>query len=133
MVHHQARGLGPISALPGYLAARVPSLDWSRPHRGKVGQDGGELVRAALGVLLDSKSLREVLIRSVALGGDTDTTAAVAMAPAAVSAELARDLPESLHAELEDGPYGLRFLASIDRRLAERFGLPAVSAGGGLR
>lgn len=37
MVHDQARGLGPVEDLPGFLAVHVPAVDWPRPHRGSAG------------------------------------------------------------------------------------------------
>ncbi|MBK1661152.1 ADP-ribosylglycohydrolase family protein [Paracraurococcus ruber] len=131
MVHHRLRGLGPVAELPDYLAAQVPAVDWRRPHRRHAGPKGEEIARAALGVLLDARSLAEVLVLTVARGGDTDTVAAIAMAAAAVSPGFARDLPPALVAGLEDGPYGRSFLAALDRRLAEAFDAPAVAAGPG--
>ena len=71
----------------------------------------------------------DILIRSVDLGGDTDTVAAIAMAPASVSAELVRDLPVALIDGLEDGPFGGAYLAELDSRLAIAFDAPIVAAG----
>ncbi len=129
MVHHQAYGLGPIEELPGFLAAHVPAVDWQRPHRGHAGPTGEQITRAALAVLLDSRSLTEVLLRTVAQGGDTDTVAAIAMAPASVSPAMARDLPPALIEGLEAGEHGRPLLEALDGRLAAAFGLPVVAAG----
>jgi ADP-ribosylglycohydrolase len=129
MVHHVARRLGPLSELPAFLSAKAPEIDWTDIHRGKVGQDGDQLVRAALGVLLDGNSLSDALVRSVSLGGDTDTLAAVVMAVASVSAEKKRDIHPKLVNGLENGPFGRDHLKAIDATLAKRFRLPIVSVG----
>jgi ADP-ribosylglycohydrolase len=128
MVFHQLRGLGPISALPAFLAAHVPDVDWLTPHRGPTGRAGEEIARTALTVLLDSGGLTDVLRLSVDFGGDTDTVASIAMAAASVSSSLRRDLHPALAAGLEDGAFGLRYLRELDRRLAATFDAPAVAA-----
>ncbi len=129
MVHHQVRGLGPIAKLPAFLAAHVPGVDWLRPNRDRTGQKGEKIVRTALAVLLDARSLSDVLRLSVVFGGDTDTVAVIAMAAASVSRELPRDLPAVLVETLEDGPYGRSYLSGIDARLAVTFDAPIVAAG----
>ncbi len=106
-----------------------PAVDWLRPHRGHAGPTGEQIARAALAVLLDSRSLTEVLLRTVAQGGDTDTVAAIAMAPASVSPAMARDLPPALIEGLEAGEHGRPLLEALDGRLAAAFGLPVVAAG----
>lgn len=78
-------------------------------------------------MLLQARSLIEVLLRSVALGGDGDTVAAIATA-AAVSPAMARNLPSALIARLEAGEHGRPWLEALDRRLAAAFGLPLVAA-----
>jgi ADP-ribosyl-[dinitrogen reductase] hydrolase len=43
MVFHQLRGLGPVAALPEFLAAHVPAIDWLAPNRGRAGPKGSEI------------------------------------------------------------------------------------------
>jgi ADP-ribosyl-[dinitrogen reductase] hydrolase len=129
MVFHQVRGLGPIADLPAFLATHVPGIDWKRPHRVRAAYKGEQIARAALAALLDSRSLQEILLCSVARGGDTDTVAAIAMAAASVSAEMQRDLPLTLIETLENGPYGCDYLAMLDQRLSATFEAPIVAAG----
>ncbi|MGE4061471.1 MAG: ADP-ribosylglycohydrolase family protein [Sphingomonadales bacterium] len=129
MVFHQVRGLGPIADLPAFLTTHVPGIDWKRPHRARAAYKGEQIARAALAVLLDSRSLQQILLHTVALGGDTDTVAAIAMATASVSAEMQRNLPSTLIGALENGPYGRDYLAGLDQRLSAAFGAPIVSEG----
>jgi ADP-ribosylglycohydrolase len=129
MVFHQVRRLGPIAALPEFRAAHVPGVDWRAPNRARTGPKGEQIARTALAVLLDSRGLTDVLRRAVEIGGDTDPAAAIAMAAAPVSAEMERDLPQTLVDGLESGAYGRPYLAELDRRLAAAFAAPIVAAG----
>jgi ADP-ribosylglycohydrolase len=129
MVHHQAYSLGAIETLPAFLAEHVPTVEWMHPNRRRTGSKGEEIARTALAVLLDSRSLRDVLLRSVAIGGDTDTVAVIAMAAASVSPAFERDLPQALIDTLEDGPFGRTYLARLDERLSAVFDLPILAAG----
>jgi ADP-ribosyl-[dinitrogen reductase] hydrolase len=129
MIHHQAYGLGAVSELPEFLAKHVPNVDWRRPNRSRTGSKGEEIARTALAVLLDSGGLREVLLRAVAIGGDTDTVAVIAMAAASVSPTFERDLPNGLIEALEDGAFGRTYIAGLDAQLSAAFDLPILTAG----
>lgn len=127
MVHHQARLQAPLATLPAFLDAHVPGHVWSRPLEGPAEHGGVDIVRGALHALIGATSLHDLLVRTVDVGGDVDTVAAIAMAPASVSAHLDRIVPEPLVWALEDGPYGRRFLEELDHRLAACFGLPDLA------
>jgi ADP-ribosyl-[dinitrogen reductase] hydrolase len=129
MVYHQVQNIGLVQDLPDFLTRHVPGIDWLSPHEGEAGPNGDDIVRAALKVLLSTRSLTGILTGAVDIGGDTDTVAAIAMAPASVSSEFSRDLPESLISGLENGTYGRDYLASTDQFLADHFRFPIVSAG----
>jgi ADP-ribosylglycohydrolase len=58
----------------------------------------------------------------VALSGDVDTVAALALGLAACSPEYERNLPDGLLRDLEDGPYGRDYLQELDLSLRKRFG-----------
>ncbi|WP_406288331.1 ADP-ribosylglycohydrolase family protein [Embleya sp. NBC_00896] len=125
-VHYCRYGLGPVAALPDWLAATLPaSTDpavWARPWRGKVGSAGMDSTRAAVTALAAHTSVAALLKACVAYNGDVDTVATIALAAASCSAEYAQDLPEELLAGLENGRYGRDFLAELDARLVARFG-----------
>lgn len=123
MVHHQAYNLGPIDDLPRFLDHYANGLMWLSPHVGEAGPKGEQIVRAALNVLLTSKSLKEVLINSVEGGGDTDTVAVIAMACASVSRYYKRDIPNKLYTSLEKGRYGFPYIEGMDKRLSKAFNL----------
>lgn len=127
MVFHQARLQAPLATLPAFLDAHVPGHAWSKPLEGPAEHGGIDIVRAALHAFIGSTSLHDLLVRTVDVGGDVDTVAAIAMAPASVSRHLDRTIPEPLVWGLENGRYGRDFLETLDRRVAQRFGLPDVA------
>jgi len=61
----------------------------------------------------------------VALSGDVDTVATIALAAGAHYQEIAQDLPENLVATLENRNYGHDYLMALDKQL-----LSLVQAGG---
>ncbi|NUU23967.1 MAG: ADP-ribosylglycohydrolase family protein [Streptomycetaceae bacterium] len=126
-VHYCRYGVGPLDRLPHWLAEHVPEPGgygkWTEPWRGKVGSPGMHSARAAVTALVRHRSLRELLRQCVAYTGDVDTVATIALAAASVSAEYAQDLPRGLVRGLENGTYGRTYLAGLDARLAERWGL----------
>lgn len=118
MVHHGFHQRGARSDLPAFLDTHVPGYDWSRPHKGEVGASGIEAVRAALTALLRNDTLPDLLLDCVNFGGDVDTAAAIAMAPAACTRDIDQTLPQSLWDGLENGPYGRDYLLALDARFA---------------
>lgn len=115
MLHFTLHGHGPRSDLGRYLSAHLGG-DWSPDWRGKVGAKGWMSVKAAIRAVTDGTSLADVLSRCVAFTGDTDTVAAIAMPAAACAEDLPDDLPGALRSGLEDGPFGTRYLQSLDAR-----------------
>jgi ADP-ribosylglycohydrolase len=116
MVHHQLYGHGPLSAIPAFLERHVPHIDWRQ------GLDAGDkrgdaIVRMALHALVGATSQADLLQRAVALGGDTDTVAAIAMAAGCQARELVEDIPTVLVDGLENGPYGRVHLRAMDLAL----------------
>ena len=126
MVHALHYGLCGRGALPDFLDEQVPG-GWAKPWKGPVRGGGKETVHAALWAVVDhGSSLAAVLRESVAVTGDVDTLAAIAMAAASADASAARDIPQVLFDGLEDGEYGLGYMQSLDRRLMEAFPAPGV-------
>jgi ADP-ribosylglycohydrolase len=116
MAHYLIYRLGTKADLGRFLQQHVPG-DWAAPWRGEVGAQGWMSVRAAVTAIHESQGLSELLHRCVAFTGDVDTVAAIALAAGSCSTELAADLPGHLLSGLEEGAYGHRYLAQLDRRL----------------
>lgn len=126
-VHYCRHGLGPVADLPRWLAAQVPAPAeygaWDRAWRGKVGSPGMSSARAAVTALAANRGTAALLRACVAFTGDVDTVATIALAAASVTPEYAADLPGVLVTGLENGAYGREYLAALDARLDERWGL----------
>jgi ADP-ribosyl-[dinitrogen reductase] hydrolase len=116
MTHYFLYDLGPKARLGEFLEGQVPG-QWSVPWHGKVGSKGWMSVRAAVTAVVRNDALAQLLRDCVAFTGDVDTVAAIALAAASCSREYAHDLPASLVAGLENGPYGRDYLTDLDRRL----------------
>jgi len=116
MTHYFIYRLGARSDLGRFLAAHVPG-PWTEPWRGKVGAKGMESVQAAVSAVMAHDSLSALLRACVALTGDVDTVATIALAAASCSDEVAQDLPSQLVDGLENGPFGRDYLHELDARL----------------
>jgi ADP-ribosylglycohydrolase len=116
--HYFLYGLGPRKELGAFLEAHLPG-PWGAPWQGPVDVDGVHCVRAAVTAILAHDTLSGILRAAVAFTGDTDTVAAIAVGAAANSPEIARDLPQQLIDDLENGEYGRDYLMELDRRLEQ--------------
>ncbi|TEW53186.1 ADP-ribosylglycohydrolase family protein [Psychromonas sp. RZ22] len=76
-----------------------------------------DTIDAVLTVLSQSSSLKEVLDKSVNLGGDTDSVASIACGIAFFSDEYVKDLPPFLEQDIENGPYGKDYLIRLSAKL----------------
>jgi ADP-ribosyl-[dinitrogen reductase] hydrolase len=119
MTHYCLYRIGPKSGIGAFLASFVPG-SWTTPWTGKVGAKGLMSVHAAVSAVMASSSMSGLLRACVALTGDVDTVAAIALAAGACSQEIVQDLPLQLVSGLENGPFGLDFLKQLDSRLMER-------------
>ena len=84
-VHYFAYNLGNKADLGKFIEQHVPN-NWSLPWNGKVGSKGWQSTKAAISVIVKAKSLSEVLLMGVALGGDVDTVCTIAMSAGVTSA-----------------------------------------------
>lgn len=141
MVHYFAYDLGKKSDLCGWLKKEFfgemlhsdqpfqvedipePRRCWSPAKKQPVGCDGWECVEAALYAIEAHDNLADVLKTTISYGGDTDTVATIAMAAASWSREIKKNLPPNLMRKLEQGRYGLPYLAELDYKLRQKFGL----------
>jgi ADP-ribosylglycohydrolase len=118
MPHYLLYRLGPMERLGEFLEDLVPG-QWSAPWSGTVKSKGWMSVRAAVTAVQRNDRLSGLLSDCVAFTGDVDTVATIALAAASCSADYEQDLPESLVAGLENGPYGRDYLVRLDRQLLE--------------
>ena len=122
MTHYFLYDLGPRERLPVFLQSQVDG-QWLSPWFGKVGPKGWMSVRAAITAVVRNRRLTDLLRDCVAFTGDVDTVATIALAAASCSPEYEQDLPHGLLLGLENGAFGRDYLAALDRRLFEHFGL----------
>ncbi|MFD5243221.1 ADP-ribosylglycohydrolase family protein [Amycolatopsis sp. NPDC058340] len=120
-VHYCHHRVGPLSEIARWIEGILPEDvghgGWALPWSGKVGPQGWMSVRAALTTLANGRSLSGMLHSAVALTGDVDTVATIALAAASRSPEVAQDLPPVLWRDLENGEFGRDHLAALDERL----------------
>jgi len=108
--------------LPGMIASHVPGYDWKDPWRGKVGVEGIACVHAALTAIINCPGQAEMLEWIVALRGDVDTVAAIALSAASsplMMGPIKENLPTNLVDMLENGPYGRDYIVELDRKLLD--------------
>ncbi|MGZ3668034.1 MAG: ADP-ribosylglycohydrolase family protein, partial [Ktedonobacterales bacterium] len=108
--------LGPKRELGQFLEQHIPG-EWSQPWQGKVKSKGWMSVRAAITAVMQHDTISALLTGCIAFTGDVDTVAAIALAAASCSTEVAQDLPDNLIYQLENGRYGRDYLQSLDARL----------------
>jgi ADP-ribosylglycohydrolase len=114
--------IGNKQELGRFIERLVPSILWSQPWVGIVETKGDQAVHAAITIIQNSHSLSEILLKSVDLGGDVDTVAAIAMAGASCSKEIEKDIPWGLIENLENNTYGRDYLLKLDQKLFAKFG-----------
>jgi ADP-ribosyl-[dinitrogen reductase] hydrolase len=118
LTHYFLYDLGEKSGLPEFLCRHIQG-NWAEPWVGEVGSRGWMSVRAAITSLMKNRSLSSVLRSCIVWGGDTDTVAAIALAAASCSKEIAKDIPEKLVRRVENGKYGMGFLVKLDKQLMD--------------
>lgn len=124
MVHHFARRKGTPGDLADFVSEHVRG-PWREPWKGRVSMRGMDCVRAAITATSQTDSLKQLLHRCVAFGGDVDTVATIALAAASWSPRHAPDLPESLVEGLERSTYGYDYLRDLDEQLLRHMKMDA--------
>lgn len=119
MVHYLAHHMGPRHDLGRFIESHVPGPAWSAIWTERADMAGISCARAAISLVTRATTLSGLLRDSIALGGDTDTVAAIAMFSGSLCDDIAADLPPVLYDGLEDGPYGRGFLHGLDDRLRD--------------
>jgi ADP-ribosyl-[dinitrogen reductase] hydrolase len=113
-VHYSFYDRGPRAELGQFVEEHVPGYAWSESWTDWASVEGIPCAHAALTAVRDGDGLTDVLRRAVAVGGDVDTVAAMAMFIGSVNPEIEDDLPPSLYRGLEDGMYGRSYLQRVD-------------------
>ncbi|WP_443747900.1 ADP-ribosylglycohydrolase family protein [Asticcacaulis solisilvae] len=121
MVHYLAHDVAPRRALGRFIESHVPGHAWSAPWTGRADMAGISCAHAAISLVAGATTLSGLLHDAIALGGDTDTVAAMALFSGRLSRDIAADLPPALHDGLENGAYGADFLRGLDARLMIAF------------
>jgi ADP-ribosyl-[dinitrogen reductase] hydrolase len=117
MVHYFVYRLGPVKNLGTWLEEKVPGFAWSEGWNEWVSVQGIPCAAAAItAVMCSPPSMTLVLHNAVAVGGDVDTVAAMAMFSAA-AAGFTKDLNPALYENLEGGAYGYDYLKRLDAAL----------------
>lgn len=119
--HYALYERGGFEEFPKFVYRYIPILSLDGEWEGPVSHHRAmDTVAAVFHLLVTHKTQKELLRSAVALGGDTDTVAAIALGIA--SARLPDDLPEFLELDLEPtGAYGVPFLKKLGERLMSRY------------
>jgi len=91
------------------------------PKSGHVRVFAWDVVEAAIYAIEEHNSLKKILKQCVDYCGDTDTSAAVAMAAASCCKQIKSDLPPKLIDNLENKTYGKGYLLELDEKLAAKY------------
>ena len=117
MVHYMAYRIGPRSEVGRFIESQVPGHGWSESWAGEISIHGVPAAHAVIWLVSRATSLGELLQTAVALGGDTDTAAALSLFAGSLCADIAPDLPTVLYDSLESGSFGLAWLRELDAAL----------------
>jgi ADP-ribosylglycohydrolase len=107
-----------------FLAQKISPI-WTTRMRERVAKQNGPItfltVTAALTAVRESNTLTQVIERSIRVGGDVDTVAAIAMGIAVSCEEIRDDLPKHLWEDAILPVAGLTFerIRDIDQKLAQ--------------
>lgn len=122
MFHFCYYKLGEKGSLGAFLAEWVPGTNWMEGLNPKGNPvEGIHTVQRALAVLLRSTSLADAIRTAVALGGDTDTVAAIVAPCVAVCDNMPNNVPAVLFGGLENGHYGRDYIQTLDEQLLAKY------------
>ena len=103
--------------LISFIEHKVPGYNLSETWVGYVPCHGISTAKAALSVLMSTNSMKEALIKSVALGGDTDSVASITLGLLDCYSGRDDDLPRTLLTTCEQGNYGLDYCIELEEVL----------------
>lgn len=115
--HYNLYRLGEPKHVGQWLNANLGFVDWSQRWSDTVGNDGFDAARASIHIAQTYRYYTEILTQSVALEGDVDTVAAVALGIASTNPYYVNDLHPDLFVGLENGAFGQEYLREVDEQL----------------
>lgn len=123
LTHYLIHKKGPRNQARGYVNDMLPqrTVDWTEDRDDWASVDAVDCARNAVTAWYRAKSVTDVLVRSVAAGGDTDTVATIAMSIAWADSSLQDDLDVNMLNGLETGVYGFEYLFDLNHRFVEKF------------
>ncbi len=114
--HYFLWDIGKKKDMMSFISKYV-SGNWNIPYLSEVTGNGEITVRAVISILNTTSSLKEILYKSIALGGDVDSVASIAMGIASLSDEWEKNIPENLLFNLEMTTFGKNYLELLDNKL----------------
>lgn len=113
--------LGPLTklGLQAFISIHMGEIILFREkdNIARVECDAMQTVQAVLYLITSEKSQSAILRNAIALRGDTDSVAAVAMGLSSLSPEIKKDLPANLYDNLENGVFGRKYLEELEKML----------------
>lgn len=116
MSHYFLYRIGNLKDVGEYIIKAVPG-QWNVPYEEHVGPKGWMSVRAAITAVMKYNRLSDLLRGCIALGGDVDTVATIALGCASHCREYIKDLPAHLVEGLENGKYGRDYIVQLNAKL----------------
>lgn len=116
MTHYVVHTHGALADVGLFIQKHVPGYPWNDNWTTWASVEALPCAHAAITAVKCGTSPSDVLRRSVAVGGDVDTVAAIAMFPASYAFD-ENDLSPYLYKNLENGAYGHEYLHQLDLKL----------------
>ena len=111
---------GKLSELKAFLQSEGYA-DWDFDWNKEVSILAYDTVSAVFSCLLKHNNLKDLLRSSVALCGDTDSVASIAVGLACCFPEYEQNLPLNLIENLDEPDYGICFLNTLEEQLHNKF------------
>ena len=111
---------GSVEDIPEYLQSH--DLDvWDYRWSDESTVQAYDACSAAFTCVLNCRRLSTLIRECVALGGDTDTVASIAVGVATCFSDYEADIPAALTNSLDEPTYGAAFLDGLNQQLDETF------------
>lgn len=119
--HYFIYDIGDINTLTEWLDDKVPGYPLPKTWNKSVPCHGISTFLASLTILRETNSLSQTIIKAVAFGGDTDSTASISAGIQSCNQKTLFDLPQYFYDNLENTNYGLDYLRDLDSKLKNKF------------
>lgn len=115
-IHHK----GKLSNLKQFLEVEGYA-GWDFGWNKEVSIKAFDTVSAVFSCLIKNSNIKSLLQSCVALRGDTDSVASIAVGLACCFNEYDKNLPQNLISDLNESIYGIQFLSRLDKELKKKF------------